>query len=201
MFKKIISGFLALAMVGSIATVAVAAEEVPEKTYNYVALGDSIAAGYGLTAPGTAVDPALILSEQLIANPVQTAYAQVFGNRLAEIGAENGYTTTATNLSSTAYRAEDVAKTITTPGYKGAVCEHILDTFVAPGTSDVLLTYHDIYNKYLPKADMVSIQLGGNDIIMGMTYPCTTSRWWPSGPRCCSSAERRKKRWAPAYSC
>ena len=50
MFKKIISGFLALAMVGSIATVAVAAEEVPEKTYNYVALGDSIAAGYGLTA-------------------------------------------------------------------------------------------------------------------------------------------------------
>ena len=150
MFKKIISGFLALAMVGSIATVAVAAEEVPEKTYNYVALGDSI------------------LSEQLIANPVQTAYAQVFGNRLAEIGAENGYTTTATNLSSTAYRAEDVAKTITTPGYKGAVCEHILDTFVAPGTSDVLLTYHDIYNKYLPKADMVSIQLGGNDIIMGM---------------------------------
>jgi lysophospholipase L1-like esterase len=175
MFKKIISGFLALAMVGSIATVAVAAEEVPEKTYNYVALGDSIAAGYGLTAPGTAVDPALILSEQLIANPVQTAYAQVFGNRLAEIGAENGYTTTATNLSSTAYRAEDVAKTITTPGYKGAVCEHILDTFVAPGTSDVLLTYHDIYNKYLPKADMVSIQLGGNDIIMGMIYPMIES--------------------------
>lgn len=171
MFKRIVSGLLALTMVGGIATVAVAAKEAPEKTYNYVAFGDSIAAGYGLTAPGTAVDPALILSEQLIANPVQDAYAHVFGERLAEIGAENGYTTTATNLSSTAYRAEDVAKTITTQGYKGVVAAHILETFVGEGTSEALVPYHDIYNKYLPDADMVSIQLGGNDIIMGVIYP------------------------------
>lgn len=175
MMKRIISIILAVAMLGSLATVAAFAEETPEKTYQYVALGDSIASGYGLSAPGTPYDPALVLSEDLIANPVQEAYAQVFGNRLAEIGAQYGYTTTATNLSSTAYRAEDVAKTITTPGYKGVVAELIFESFVGEGSSELLVPYHDIYNKYLPDADMVSIQLGGNDIIMGIVYPMIIS--------------------------
>ena len=175
MLKRILSVILVVAMLGSIAVLAASAEESSEKTFNYVALGDSIAAGYGLTAPGTAYDPALILSEDLIANPVVDAYAHVFGERLAELGAEYGYTTTATNLSSTAYRAEDVSKTITTEGYKGVVAAYILDTFVGEGTSDALLAYHGIYNKYLPDADMVSIQLGGNDIVMGIIYPMILS--------------------------
>ena len=175
MIKRILSVILAVAMLGSIAAVAASAEETPEKTFKYVALGDSIAAGYGLTAPGVANDPALILSEDLIANPIQDAYAHVFGERLAAIGAEYGYTTTATNLSTTAYRAEDVAKTITTPGYKGVVADLILETFVGKGSSDALLPYHDIFNKYLPDADMVSIQLGGNDIVMGIIYPMIQS--------------------------
>ena len=171
MAKRIISIILAVCMLGSLAVVVASAEENTEKTFNYVALGDSIAAGYGLTAPGTEVDPALVLSEELIANPVQDAYAQVFGKWLAETGAKYGYTTTATNLSSTAYRAEDVAATITTPGYKGAVASYIFEAFVGEGASAMLLPYHDIYNKYLPEADMVSIQLGANDIIMGIIYP------------------------------
>lgn len=111
------------------------------------------------------------MSEELIANPVQGAYAHVFGERLAEIGAEYGYTTTATILSSTAYRAEDVAKTITTPVYKGAVAAYILEAFVGDGASEALVPYHDIYSKYPADADMVSIQLGGNDIVMGFIYP------------------------------
>lgn len=175
MIKRILSVFLAVLMVAGLVTVAASAEEKPAKTFNYVAFGDSIAAGYGLTAPGTANDPALILSEELIANPIQDAYAHVFGERLAEIGAEYGYTTSATNLSSTAYRAEDVAETIKTPGYKGVVAAHILETFVGKGTSEALVPYHDIYNKYLADADMVSIQLGGNDIVMGIIYPMIQS--------------------------
>lgn len=175
MIKRVLSVFLAVLMVGSLVTVAVSAEETPAKTFNYVAFGDSIAAGYGLTAPGTANDPALILSEELIANPIQDAYAHVFGERLAEVGAEYGYTTTATNLSSTAYRAEDVAETIKNPGYKGVVAAYILEAFVGEGSSEALVPYHDIYNKYLADADMVSIQLGGNDIVMGIIYPMIQS--------------------------
>ena len=175
MIKRILSIVLAVCMLGSVAVVAASAEETPQKTFNYVAFGDSIAAGYGLTAPGTAYDPALVLSEELIANPIQDAYAHVFGERLAEIGAEYGYTTTATNLSTTAYRAEDVAQTIATPGYKGAVAALILESFVAPGASEALTPYHDIFNKYLPEADMVSVQLGGNDIVMGVIYPMIQS--------------------------
>ena len=175
MIKRVLSIVLAVAMIAGLATIAASAEGNTVKTYNYVALGDSIAAGYGLTDPGTANDPALVLSEDLIANPVQDAYAHVFGERLAEVGAEYGYTTTATNLASTAYRAEDVANTITTQGYKGAVAALIFESFVGTGASDLLLPYHDIYNKYLPDADMVSIQLGANDIIMGVIYPMIQS--------------------------
>ena len=171
MMKKILSVILAVCMLGSIAVVVASAEEQPEKTFNYVALGDSIAAGYGLDTSGAALDPALILSEDLIADPVKEAYAYVLGERLTELGAKYGYTTTATNLASTAYRAEDVAATITTPGFKGGVATSILESFVGKGTSEALLPYHDTYNKYLPNADMVSIQLGGNDIVMGIIVP------------------------------
>lgn len=173
MLKKIVSAALSVALLGSSATLcAFAGEPETQKTYNYVALGDSIGSGYGLDGKGASrFDRALILNEDLIANPIQDAYAQVFGGYLAELGAENGYVTSAVNLSSTAYRAEDVEKTILMPGVKGEVAAYIFETFVGQGSSDALLAYHDIYEKYLTKADMVSIQLGGNDIVMGVIYP------------------------------
>ena len=178
--KKVLSFAISAIMLGNMACVFASAEEsTPAKTYNYVALGDSIAAGFGLSGDGSvtslATDPALILSEDLIANPVQDAYAQVFGNFLAEVGAERGYTTTATNLSSTAYRAQDVEQTILTEGYKGEVATWILEYFVGQGKSASLSSYHDIYTKYLTKADLVSVQLGGNDIVMEILVPMGSS--------------------------
>lgn len=146
------------------------------KEYNYVAFGDSIAAGFGLTKTGNlATDPALILSQNLIDNPVAEAYPAIFGDYLKKLGELEGIKVNTTNLSSTAYRAEDIAKTILEGGYKGEVAEFILETFVGAGTSAVLLNYHDIYNKYLPDADLVSIQLGGNDIVMAIIYPMIQS--------------------------
>ncbi len=178
--KKILSVALSAIMIGNIACAAVSAEETPSaKTYNYVALGDSIAAGFGLDGDGSATalarDPALILTEDLIANPITDAYAQVFGSYLAEIGAERGYNTTATNLSSTAYRATDVAQTILTDGYKGEIATWILETFIGQGGSQPLSNYHNLYAEYLTKADLVSIQLGGNDIVMEILVPMLSS--------------------------
>lgn len=73
MTKRMISIILMIVMLFSLTAVIASAEEAPKKTFNYVALGDSIVSGYGLTAPGTAYGPALIMSEELIANPVQGA--------------------------------------------------------------------------------------------------------------------------------
>ena len=173
-FKRILSVVLSAALITSTTSLSVFARG-GEKKYDYVALGDSIAAGFGLSGDGSAsslaVDPALILSEDLIANPVRNAYAAVFGRYLAEIGENYGYTTTATNLSSTAYRAVDVEQTILNEGYKGEVAEWILEKFVGEGGSAPLEKYHEIYSKYLPEAELVSIQLGGNDIVMNILYP------------------------------
>ncbi len=173
-FKRILSVVLSAALITSTTSLSVFAKG-GEKKYDYVALGDSIAAGFGLSGDGSAsslaVDPALILNEDLIANPVQNAYAAVFGRYLAEIGENYGYTTTATNLSSTAYRAVDVEQTILNEGYKGEVAEWILEKFVGEGGSAPLEKYHEIYSKYLPEAELVSIQLGGNDIVMNILYP------------------------------
>ena len=174
--KKILSVALTAALIGSSSVLAVSAKtSAPDNTYNYVALGDSIAAGYGVGSSddttSKALDPALILSQDLIDNPVKEAYAAVFGEHLKALAEEKGIESTTTNLSSTAYRAEDVSATILTEGYKGAVAEFIL----GKGTSEVLANYHDLYSKYLPQADLVSIQLGGNDIVMAVLYPMSTS--------------------------
>ena len=171
--RKILAIALSALMVGGTASFAASAQEVKTaKTYNYVALGDSIAAGYGLGKDkGLANDPALILSDKLIANPVKEAYAAVFGSYLQERAEGKGVTVNATNLSTTAYRAEDVAETILTEGYKGGIATWIFETFNGEGSSQVLVPYHDIFAKYLPEADLVSIQLGGNDIIMGVLSP------------------------------
>lgn len=178
-FRKIVAVAVSAALLVTSISIPVFARG-GEKKYDYVALGDSIAAGFGLSA-GDSVeslmnDPALVLTEDLIANPVQDAYAAVFGRYLAEIGEKYGYETTATNLSSTAYRAVDVADTIlNNPNsqgeYKGEVAAWILENFLGEGGSEPLLKYHDIYDKYLPEAELVSIQLGGNDIVMNILYP------------------------------
>ena len=175
-FKKIIAGVLSVTVLVTATSMTAFAKQT-EKEYDYVALGDSIAAGFGLnrTTRGSlevlASDPALILTEDLIADPVKDAYAQVFGDYLAQIGQANGYTTTATNLSSTAYRAVDVENVILNEGFKGEVAEWILETFEGEGASAPLADYHDIYIKYLSKAELVSIQLGGNDIVMNIMHP------------------------------
>ena len=164
-------------LVSSISLSAFAKE--PNKEYNYVALGDSIAAGYGLenfsegdvTVPGHS----MILTENLIANPVEEAYVSVFGKYLEEVGKANGCMTTATNLASVAYRAEDIQKTIMNKGYKGEIAAFIFETFLGEGASAPLEHYHDIYLKYLKDAELVSIQLGGNDSIMWVLVPILLS--------------------------
>ena len=86
--KKILSVFLTAALIGSSSVMAVSAKtSAPDNSYNYVALGDSIAAGYGLKTddPNKALDPVLILSQDLIDNPVKEAYAAVFGEHLKEL--------------------------------------------------------------------------------------------------------------------
>ena len=174
--KKFIALTLAVIMLASsMCLSAFAAETEATTTYNYVAFGDSIASGYGLSGDDHAFDPALILTEDLINDPVKQAYAAVFGEYLAQLGAEKGIQTTTTNLSTTAYRAEDVAETILTEGTKGEICEWILEKFVGPNASEPLLNYHNIFSEYLPDADLVTIELGANDIIMAMVFPMVQS--------------------------
>ncbi|MBO4865468.1 MAG: dockerin [Ruminococcus sp.] len=172
--QKFISALCAAAMMGSATGLNAFAENnnapAPvKKTYNYVALGDSIAAGYGLGKEnGLAGDPALVITDKLLANPVQGAYPAILSGKLKELGANYGADVQGTNLASTAYRAADIEKTIRQPGYKGEFAASILESFAGEGTSEVLAPYHDLYLKYLSQADLVSIQLGGNDIVMSI---------------------------------
>ena len=136
--------------------------------YNYVALGDSIAAGFGLAGGNITEDPALVITDKLLADPVKGAYPAIFTEYLEKLGEEKGYNVKGTNLASTAYRAEDIEKTIKNEGYKGEFASTILEMYLGEGASDVLSPYHDYYTKYLSEADLVSIQLGGNDIIMSI---------------------------------
>lgn len=136
--------------------------------YNYVALGDSIAAGFGLAGGNITEDPALVITDRLLADPVKGAYPAIFTEYLEKLGEEKGYNVKGTNLASTAYRAEDIEKTIKNEGYKGEFASTILEMYLGEGASDVLTPYHDYYTKYLSEADLVSIQLGGNDIIMSI---------------------------------
>lgn len=167
--SKILSAVVSAAMLGTYAgTAAFAADDKAEKTFNYVALGDSIAAGFGLAGGELADDPALVITDELLANPVQGAYPAVFTDYLKNLGEEKGFGVNGTNLAATAYRAEDIEKVIKLPGYKGEFATTILDTYVEEGKSEVLVPYHDYFTKYLTEADLVSIQLGGNDIVMSV---------------------------------
>ena len=179
--KKMIAIALSAALLCSSVSLVASADDqtAKSKTYNYVALGDSISSGYGLSSSdGTiplATDPALILSESLIADPIKDAYPAVFGTFLEKLGQDKGYNTTATNLALTAYRAQDVEQTILTEGYKGDIASWIMETFVGEGASAPLAQYHDIYAKYLTEADLVSVLLGGNDIVMGILAPMAST--------------------------
>ena len=169
--KKLLVICLAVALIAN-SFAAFAKADGGEKTYNYVALGDSIAAGYSLSESGTLFkDPALVLTEALLANPINTAYPAVFGDYIKQLGAERGYTVNATNLSATAYQAQDVEKTILNEGYKGQLATYILEGVAGKGASAPLAKYHDFYDQYLTEADLVSIQLGGNDILMDIIFP------------------------------
>ncbi len=171
--KAFAVGLSALLIANSASVLVSAKEDTADKTYDYVALGDSIAAGFGLESTGATLtsDPALYLCDELFEHPIKDAYVTVFGQYLEEMGKQAGYTTTTTNLSSTGYRAEDVAKTILQEGYMGSIAISILEGFLGPGESKHLKPYHEIYNKYLSEAELISIQLGGNDIILDMLAP------------------------------
>ena len=126
--KRVISLLLAVVMLSGISVVAYA-DETEAKTYNYVAFGDSIASGFGLSSESGDLpsDPAIMVTEDLIADPVKAAYPAVFGELLNEIGETYGYTTKATNLAATAYRAQDVTRALQTEGFKGEIAEWIFE--------------------------------------------------------------------------
>ena len=169
---KAIAALVAAVMLSSAAGVTAFADsktaKTDDRTYNYVALGDSIAAGFGLADGDLASDPALVITDKLLNDPVKGAYPAIFTGYLEQLGKEKGVAVRGTNLASTAYRAEDIEKTIKNEGYKGEFAASILETYAGEGASDVLTPYHDLYNKYLADADLVSIQLGGNDIVMSI---------------------------------
>ena len=74
--RRILSVILTSAIIaGTAVTAASAKTETTEKTYNYVALGDSIGAGYGLSASGgdMAHDRSFVITEDLLANPIEGA--------------------------------------------------------------------------------------------------------------------------------
>ncbi|WP_024859539.1 dockerin type I domain-containing protein [Ruminococcus flavefaciens] len=169
--SKILAALVSAVTLTNTAGMAAFAENNNELTngdYNYVALGDSIAAGFGLAGGDLTQDPALVITDALLESPVKGAYPAIFTEYLEKLGSERGYNVKGTNLASTAYRAEDIEKTIKTPEYKGEFATGILESYAGEGASNVLVPYHDIYTKYLSEADLVSIQLGGNDIIMSI---------------------------------
>ena len=178
--KRFLSMLLTVALVACTIPHAAFAEVAGKKTFKYVALGDSITSGFGLT-PGKgdgldalAKDRALILTDELIANPVMEAYPMVFGEMIKELGQQKGYDVQSTNLATSGYRAEDVERTIRET-CKGEILGEFLETSGGPGASEPLLHYHDIFDAYLPEADLVSIELGGNDIIMAVLDPLQDS--------------------------
>ena len=172
--KKVICILLTVVMVCSLFCTAAAAEGTKTKgVYSYVALGDSVAAGFGLNNESGSFgdDPALIITEELLANPIAEAYPQVFGSYIAEWGAERGYDVNATNLSACAYTAEDAARTISEEGYYSPLAESIFTMMGGLEGENPLLAYHDLFVNYLTQADLVSIQLGGNDLLLGVVLP------------------------------
>ena len=164
---------LSAALLAGSVSLSAFAKETENKTYHYVALGDSITSGFGLeNDTGLFIkEPTLILNEELIANPIESAYPAVFGEYLEEMGQANGYTTTTTNLAAVAYRAEDVENTILTENYIGPVIAWIINQTILKERLPEFAAYHDIYQKYISEADLTSVLIGGNDVVLNILVP------------------------------
>lgn len=177
MLKRLLSVTLSVLIVLSALTLSVtAANSETGNTFSYVALGDSIAAGYGLVDAGALnKDPSLLITEERIENPVEAAYPAVFGSYLKELGQQYGYTVSATNLSAPAIRAEDLPHILQEPGYIPEIAANLFETYHVEGAREAFSNYHDIFVKYLTDADLISVQLGINDISEGVFTPMTGS--------------------------
>lgn len=181
--KKVIAVLSSAALMSSLTAQVAGAQEIEEKVYNYVALGDSIAAGFGLEKLDEqnpiGSDRAIILTEDLIENPVDCAYPNIFGGQsvknpgyLATLGERYGYEVNATNLAIPAYRAEDIIKVITE---EDSIGDFAMQIFGMTGKNreelkQLLGHYHELYEEYLTDADLVSVQLGGNDYLLIMLF-------------------------------
>ena len=172
-FKRILSVILALALLASTCCIAATAEEAPAKTYKYVAFGDSISAGYGLSEETLDVDPSLFVTEKVIANPVKGAYPAVFGEYLKRIGEKYGCDVTATNLSAPGYTATDLNMALLNEGYMGEIAP-LIDSLMGEGASAPMEKYHDLFLEYLEDADLVSIMIGINNVAFGLLTPLIT---------------------------
>lgn len=164
--KKFISIILSVLLIAGCCTTAFsAAGNDEEPTFKYVALGDSIAAGFGLNVDETGYEPTMVLTEDLINNPIEGAYPAVFGRYLEEIGAGKNVGVKATNLSTSGYTSADLAAVITTEGYVGQAMYDALPYLIGDDSGEILEKYHDIMVPYLEEADMISIEIGANDIM------------------------------------
>lgn len=173
--KKILAVLSSAALMSTLTAQVASAVEVSETegTYKYVALGDSIGSGYGLEttqAGNMASDRALIINQELLDNPVKGAFPAVFGKWLdEEVLSDYDWSAETTNLCATAYRAEDVAKVLKNEDYIGGIAKYFIGG--SEKNNADLKAYHEIFNEYVSDADLVSIELGGDDMLMATIWP------------------------------
>lgn len=173
--KKILAVLSSAALMSTLTAQVASAVEVSETegTYKYVALGDSIGSGYGLEttqAGNMASDRALIINQELLDNPVKGAFPAVFGKWLdEEVLSDYDWSAETTNLCATAYRAEDVAKVLKNEDYIGGIAKYFIGG--SEKNNADLKAYHNIFNEYVSDADLVSIELGGDDMLMATIWP------------------------------
>lgn len=173
--KKILAVLSSAALMSTLTAQVASASEIPENegTYKYVALGDSIGSGYGLENPqpgNLGADRALIINQELLDNPVKGAFPAVFGKWLdEEVLSDYDWSAETTNLCATAYRAEDVAKVLKNEGYIGGIAKYLIGG--SEKNNNDLKAYHEIFNEYVSDADLVTIELGGDDMLMATIWP------------------------------
>ena len=176
-FKRLCSLISCVAFAAPLISVpAVAqAEEQPKETYKYVALGDSIAAGFGLTDGGEKHPyHAIFLTEELLKDPVREAYPAVFGEKLNAMVADTNHEVSTENLSICSYRASDIPGLLLEENYRSEESDFIIGTGFGEDTAP-LAKYHDIVAPRVAEADLISIGLGANDIAIGTVYPMVSS--------------------------
>lgn len=175
--KRLLAVLLTAVLVSQLVPQTALAEVVQsgdtDRTYNYVAIGDSTTAGVNLEPSATpgAKERAVILSKALLANPIQEAFPALIGEELSVLGDSYNFVTSATNLGTTGYSASDVAHTIREEGYRGEYMSMLLGAGTSKDKSAKLAKYHKFFEYFLPKADLVSIEVGGNDLWMNSLMP------------------------------